>query len=126
MTDLDVFMVTLHIVLSAESHPLQLSNVDPAAGAAVRVSAVPVPYEAVQVSYTGPQTSPGPLEVTSPRPVPALLTVSTGLLKATVIHLAAFIVTVQVEPETDSQPLHPVRAAPSRGVAVRVTTVPPS
>ncbi len=41
MTDLDAFMVTLHISLLVESHPLQLSNVDPATGDAVRVNAVP-------------------------------------------------------------------------------------
>ena len=42
VTDRDPFMVTLQISTLAESHPLQLSNPDPAAGDAVRVNAVPV------------------------------------------------------------------------------------
>jgi hypothetical protein len=41
-----------------------------------------------------------------------------------VTDLAAFMVTVQVVPETASHPLHPVNVDPSRGVAVRVTSVP--
>jgi len=53
-----------------------------------------------------------------------LLIVSTGLKKPAVIDLAPFMVTVQVAPETESHPLHPVNVDPSRGVAVRVTTVP--
>ena len=42
VTDRDPFMVTSQISTLAESHPLQLSNLDPATGDAVRVSAVPV------------------------------------------------------------------------------------
>ena len=42
MTDLDAFMVRLHVALDAESHPLQLLNTDPATGDAVSVSWVPV------------------------------------------------------------------------------------
>ena len=42
VTDRDPFMVTLQISTLVESHPLQLSNVDPATGDAVRVNAVPV------------------------------------------------------------------------------------
>ena len=75
------------------------------------------------MSSAGPQTSPGTLEVTSPRPVPALLTVSVGWLNAAVIHRAALMVRVQVVPETESHPLHAVKLNPSRGVAVRVTVV---
>jgi hypothetical protein len=36
------------------------------------------------------------------------------------------MVTVQVVPETASHPLQPVKMEPVAGVAVRVTTVPPS
>src|SRR2546421_5225945 len=126
VTDRDPFMVTLQISTLAESHPLQSSNLDRAAGDAVRVNAVPVLYEAVQVSSAEPQTSPGTLEVTSPRPVPALLTVSVGLLNAAVIHLAALMTRVQVVPETESHPLHAEKSNPSSGVAVRVTIVPTS
>jgi len=42
VTDRDPFMVTSQISTLAESHPLQLSNVEPATGDAVRVNAVPV------------------------------------------------------------------------------------
>ena len=40
-TDLDAFMVRLQTAAFVESHPLQLSNLDPAAAVAVRFSAVP-------------------------------------------------------------------------------------
>jgi hypothetical protein len=122
--DLDAFNVRVHVALEAESHPLQLPNRDPVTGDAVSVNWVPVLNEAVQLSSADPHTSPAGLEVTSPRPVPALLTLSTGLKNPAVIDLAPFMVTVQVVPETASHPLHPVNVDPSRGVAVRVTTVP--
>jgi hypothetical protein len=40
-TVLDAFRVRLQVPLEAESQPLQLSNLDPATGDAVRVIAVP-------------------------------------------------------------------------------------
>ena len=76
------------------------------------------------MSSAGPQTSPGTLEVTSPRPVPALLTVSVGWLNAAVIHRAALMVRVQVVPEAVSQPSQPMKMERKLGVAVRVTVVP--
>ena len=44
--------------------------------------------------------------------------------KVAVTDRSAPIVTVQVEPETVSQPLQPVNKESVSGVAVRVTTVP--
>jgi len=44
--------------------------------------------------------------------------------KMAVTDLAAFIVTVQVAPETVSHPLQPVKRDPATGLAVRVTGVP--
>jgi hypothetical protein len=38
--------------------------------------------------------------------------------------LAVFMVTVQVVPEAESQPLQPLKRERRPGVAVRVTTVP--
>ena len=38
--------------------------------------------------------------------------------------LPPFMVTLQVVPETASQPLQPAKVEPETGVAVRVTTVP--
>ena len=71
------------------------------------------------------------VEVTVPplRPrVPDLRTVSANRcsVKVAVTDLAAFMVTVQVAPETVSQPLQPLKLDPVPGVAVRVTTVPTS
>jgi hypothetical protein len=48
-------------------------NVDPAAGAAVKVTAVPLAYAATQVA---PHEMPAGLLVTVPIPAPVLLTVS--------------------------------------------------
>ena len=44
--------------------------------------------------------------------------------KLAVTDLAAFMVTVQVVPETASHPLQPVKMDPVAGLAVRVTGVP--
>src|SRR4051812_25092157 len=79
--DLDVLIVRRHVSAAAESQPLQVSNLDPATGVAVRVNAVPAPYDAVQVSCAESQSRPVGLEVTLPRPVPALLNVSVGRMK---------------------------------------------
>ena len=69
---------------------------------------------------------PGGLEVTVPLPVPVLFTVRVkrSRVKVMVTARAAFMVTVQVVPETASQPLPPVTVDPASAVAVRVTTVP--
>jgi len=42
-----------------------------------------------------------------------------------VTDLAEFMFTVQVVPETESQPFQPVKVERKAGVARRVTTVPP-
>ena len=76
------------------------------------------------MSKAGPQSSPAALSVTPPRPVPALLTVRVGMEKVAEIDLDALMVTVQVVPEAESHPLHPVKVDPPMGAAVSVTTVP--
>ena len=65
-------------------------------------------------------------EVTTPLPVPALLTVRVKrwALKVAVTDRAAFMVTVQLGPETVSQPLQLAKVEPLAGVALRVTVVP--
>ena len=65
-------------------------------------------------------------DVTAPLPVPALLTVRVTpcVLKVAVTDRDAFMVTVQVEPETVSQPLQLPKVDPVAGAAVRVTVVP--
>ena len=72
------------------------------------------------------QSRPPALEVTAPRPAPALVTVRVKLcaLKVAVTDRAALIVTVQDVPETVSQPLHPLKVEPAAGIAVRVIVVP--
>jgi len=73
-----------------------------------------------------PHSIPAGAEVTVPLPVPALLTVSVkgGAAKPVLTNLDAFMVTVQVVPETASHPLQPMTVDPPVGVAVSVTTVP--
>jgi hypothetical protein len=41
VTDLAAFMFTVHVAPETESHPVQLVNVDPVSGVAVRVTTVP-------------------------------------------------------------------------------------
>src|ERR1700704_5931245 len=72
----DAFIVTLQTAPLVESHPLQLTKVDPASGAAVRETAVPLPYDAAQLEKFGPQLIPESADVTVPRPAPDLFTVS--------------------------------------------------
>jgi len=61
-----------------------------------------------------------------PPMMPALLTerVKRCRSKVAVTDLAALMATVQVVPETVSQPLQPMKVEPKAGVAVMVTTVP--
>ena len=66
------------------------------------------------------------LDVTVPLPVPAspTLRVKRWALKVAVTDRTAFMVTVQLGPETVSQPLQPAKVEPLAGVALRVTVVP--
>src|SRR5206468_2488571 len=103
--------------------PLQPVKVEPAAGAAVRVTAVPVAYVAAQVA---PHEIPAGLLVTVPVPAPVLLTVSVKdcTAKVAVTVVAALSVTVQVPVPVQPPPLQPVKVEPAAGAAVRVTGVP--
>ena len=104
-----------------EHPPLHPTNVHPGKGVAVRVTTVPLSYDAEQVT---PQLIPPGLDVTVPRPVPLLFTVSGNvcLVKIAVTVVAAFIVT-EHEPVPEQPPLHPANTDPAAGVAVKVTTV---
>src|SRR5262245_56326585 len=102
-------------------HPVK---VEPAAGVAVKVTSAPLANEA---EHAAPQLIPAGALVTVPMPVPACVTVvkkeSVGETKVAVMLPAAVIETVQVG--MAAQPLlHPVKAEPAAGVAVRVTIVP--
>src|SRR5881398_1080884 len=103
--------------------PLQPLKVEPAAGAAVSVTAVPLAKLAAQVA---PQVMPAGLLVTLPAPVPALETVSVKIcrVKVAVTVVAALRVTVQAPGPEQPPPLQPLKVEPAAGAAVSVTAVP--
>lgn len=121
--------VTARLELSVMSHaalPLQAPdqpvNTEPEAGVAARLTIVP---EAKLAEHVVPQLSPaGELE-TLPEPVPASVTpsVKSG---ANVAPTDAADVTGTTHGPVPVQkpPVHPVKAKPGAGVAVRVTVVP--
>jgi len=90
---------------------------------AVKVTIVPSVYVAEQVD---PQLMPAGELVTVPVPVPARLTlrVLSEEVKVAVTLRVAFMATVQVFPEVESQLLQLVKFELTSGVAVRVTIVP--
>src|SRR3989442_3828485 len=116
--------VTTQVPVPVQPPPLQPLKADPAAGAAVSVTAVPLVKLAEQVA---PQGMPAGELVTVPLPVPALLTVSAkaGRVKGAVTVVAAETVTTQVPVPLQPPPLQPVKVEPPAGVAVSVTAVPP-
>src|SRR6266403_1714391 len=115
-------MVAVQVPVPEQPPPLQPVKVEPAAGVAVSVTAVPLVNEKAQVA---PQEMPAGALVTVPLPAPVLLTVSEKLwsAKVAVTDCAPLIVTVQ-EPVPVQPPLQPVKVEPAAGAAVRVTTVP--
>ena len=115
--------VTTHDPVPEHPPPLQPVKVEPAAGVAVSVTAVPLPKLAAHVA---PQVMPAGELVTVPLPVPALVMVraKVGRLKVAVTLVAAEIVTVQVPVPVQPPPLQPLKIEPAAGVAVSVTAVP--
>src|SRR5439155_1206969 len=101
-------MVTVQVPVPAQPPPLQPLKVEPPAGAAASVTAVPLVKLAAQVA---PQMMPAGALVTAPLPVPALLTVSVK-------------VGVKVAVPARRPPLQPVKVEPPAGAAVSVTAVP--
>src|SRR5438034_11842158 len=100
-----------------EQPPLQPVKVEPAAGTAVSVTAVPFVKLAEQVA---PQVIPAGVLVTVPMPVPALETVRTKVCdaKVAVTVVAAETVTTHVPVPEQPPPLQPLKVAPTAGVAV--------
>src|SRR3989449_3637914 len=93
--------------------PLQPLKVEPAAGAAVSVTAVPPAKLAAQVA---PQVMPAGLLVTVPAPVPALETVSVKVgVKVAVTVVAAEIVAAQAPVPEQPPPLQPLKIEPAAG-----------
>src|SRR5438094_7936356 len=95
LTVVAALTVTVQVPVPTQPPPLQPAKVEPAAGAAVKVTAVPLANAAEQVA---PQETPAGALVTVPLPAPALLTVSAHALHAElpISEVAALIVTVQV------------------------------
>src|SRR6266704_739182 len=114
--------VTTHDPLPAQPPPLQPLKVEPAAGAAVSVTAVPLVKLAAQVA---PQVMPAGLLVTLPAPAPALETVSVKVgVKVAVTVVAAETVTTHDPVPEQPPPLQPLKVEPAAGAAVSVTAVP--
>src|SRR5262245_44975835 len=123
VTVVPVFRVTVQAPVPEQPPPLQPVKVEPAAGAAVSVTAVPLVYGAAQVA---PQLMPAGLEVTVPLPAPALVTarVMVGRTKVAVTVVAELTLTVQAPVPEQPPPLQPAKVEPAAGEAVRVTAVP--
>src|SRR5262247_2410708 len=123
VTDCAALTVTVQVPVPVQPPPLQPVKLEPAAGAAVRVTAVPLANEAEHVA---PHVMPAGALVMVPLPAPVLLTVSAKLWTAqvAVTDCAALIVTAQEPVPVQQPPLQPVKLEPAAGVAVRVTAVP--
>lgn len=105
--------------------PDQPAKVEPAAAAAVRVTAV---FCTKLTAQTPPHDIPSGAEVTVPPPVPVRVTVNvywvgTGVKLA--VQLAfALTITVALTDAPEQLPVHPANVAPAAAVAVSVTAVP--
>ncbi len=115
--------VTTHDPVPVQPPPLQPLKIEPAAGVAVSVTAVPLVKLTEQVA---PQVMPDGLLVTVPVPVPALERVSAkvGRVKVAVTVVAAETVTTHDPVPEHPLPLQPVKVEPAAGAAVSVTAVP--
>ena len=115
--------VTVQVPVPVQPPPLQPVKVEPAAGAAVKVMAVPLAYVAEQVA---PQAMPAGALKTVPVPAPFGLTVSVKVCRAkvAVTVVAALSVTVQVPVPEQPPPLQPLKTEPAAGAAVKVMAVP--
>ena len=112
--------VTVHVPVPEQPPPLQPVKAEPAAGVAVRATAVPLGNEAAHVA---PHVIPLGMLVTVPAPAPDLVTVSVKdcSAKLAVTVDAALVETVQDWAPPQPPPLQPVKVEPAAGVAVKVT-----
>jgi hypothetical protein len=104
--------------------PLQLANVDPVEGAAVKVTLSP--WAKLPVHETV-QLIPDGVLVTVPLPVPAMVSVSANVglrSKVAVTVVSAPIAKVQGASPEQPPPLHPMKTDPTDDAAVNVTCVP--
>ena len=123
MTEVAALSVTVQMPVPVQPPPVQPVKAEPGAGAAVRVTAVPLVNEAEQAA---PQLIPVGALVTVPLPLPDLVTESAkdGRVKVAVTEVAALTVTVQVPAPAHPPPLQPANVEPVAAAAVKVTAVP--
>src|SRR5207249_2801682 len=116
---------TVTVQVPVPEHPpaVQPVKVEPAAGVAVNVTAVPLVKLAEQVT---PQLIPAGALVTVPLPVPAGVTVRVKVwsVKVAVTVVPAESVIVHAPVPEQPPPVQPVKVEPATGVAVNVTAVP--
>src|SRR5437867_1156966 len=122
VTEVAAVMVTVQVPVPVQP-PLQPVKVEPAAGTAVSVTAVPLVKVAAQVAL---QEMPAGALVTVPLPVPLGLTVNVKVCSAKVAVTAVLAPGVAVHGFVPVQPppLQPVKVKPAAGVAVSATAVP--
>ncbi|MBI1766860.1 MAG: hypothetical protein HYR67_00620 [Bacteroidetes bacterium] len=120
--------LTTQVPVPGQPPPLQPVKIEPVAGFAVNVTAVPLGKEVAQM--TG-QLIPAGLEMTVPLPVPPGIIVrlkfpAIGLeLNTSVTAVSLVTILEQVLPtEPKHTPPHPAKEEPAAGVAVKVTDVP--
>ncbi len=123
VTVLTASIVTEHVSDVPVHPPLHPVKIEFEFGAAVKVTEVPWLYVSVQ---SEPQSIPDGEEVTAPRPVPGLVTVSWYELseKVAVTAFAVVILTTQVPVPGHSARFQPTNVEPVAGAAVSVTAVP--
>ena len=123
VTELAALTVTTQVPVPVQLPPVQPVKVEPVAGVAVRVTAVPLVKACEQVA---PQAMPAGALLTVPVPVPDLVTLSVkdDCTKLAVTDAAAVIVVVHVPVPVQPPPLQPANVEPAAGVAVKVTAVP--
>jgi hypothetical protein len=125
VTDVAASIVTLQVTDEPLHAPVHPEKTEAADGAAVNVTTVLTLYASEQ---SAPQAIPAGLELTVPRPLPAVVTVSnrvgsTVVVKVAVTVFVASIVMLQVLDAPLQAPDQPAKVELADGVAVRVTAV---
>ena len=121
VTDWAAVIVTAHVPRPVQA-PDQPANVEPGAGVAVSVTAVPNEKVAKQVA---PQSMGGGVELTLPKPLPAFATdrPNDWSVNTAPTLFAASIVTLQ-SPVPEQAPVQPLKLEPALGEAESDTIVP--
>jgi hypothetical protein len=116
-------IATVHAPVPLHPAPLHPEKLEPAVGVAVNVTDVPWLNVALHV---GPQSMPVGSELTTPLPVPALVTVSACVFKLNVaVTIADWLTVIAHDPvPLHPPPFHPMKFDSALGVAVSVTLVP--